>query len=65
MGVVVPLDESKRRQGASIAPLVRLTREPMALCPFCQSDADWPADIVVVHLKRATAPVRKVAKKKR
>ncbi len=30
-----------------------LTNEPLALCPFCQSDADWPADIVVVYLKRA------------
>jgi len=29
LGVVVPLDESKRRAGASIEPLVRLTREPM------------------------------------
>ena len=29
MGVVVPLDESKKRQGASIEPLVRLTREPL------------------------------------
>lgn len=28
-----------------------LTREPVALCPFCQSDADWPLDIVVVHLR--------------
>ncbi len=27
-----------------------LTRAPMALCPFCQTDADWPADIVVVLL---------------
>ena len=33
-----------------------LTREPMALCPFCQSDADWPMDIVVVYLRRAVAP---------
>ena len=24
-----------------------LTREPMAICPFCQSDADWPSDITV------------------
>ncbi|EJW11374.1 hypothetical protein A33M_3208 [Rhodovulum sp. PH10] len=32
-----------------------LTREPMALCPFCQSDADWPADIVVVYLDGASA----------
>jgi len=23
----------------------------VALCPFCQSDADWPADIVVVYLE--------------
>jgi hypothetical protein len=30
-----------------------LTSQPLALCPFCQSDADWPADIVVVHLERA------------
>ena len=29
MGVVVPLDESKKRQGASIEPLVRLTRDAM------------------------------------
>jgi len=29
LGVVVPLDENKRRAGASIEPLVRLTREPM------------------------------------
>jgi hypothetical protein len=32
-----------------------LTRQPLALCPFCQSDADWPVDIVVVHLKHASA----------
>ena len=34
-----------------------LTSEPLALCPFCQSDADWPADIVVVYLKDASAMV--------
>jgi hypothetical protein len=27
-----------------------LTRTPLALCPFCSSDADWPSDIVVVYL---------------
>jgi hypothetical protein len=32
-----------------------LTSQPMAICPFCQSDADWPDDIVVVILKSATA----------
>jgi hypothetical protein len=28
-----------------------LTREPVSLCPFCNSDADWPSDIIVVFLK--------------
>jgi hypothetical protein len=32
-----------------------LTGQPLALCPFCQSDADWPADIVVIYLRRASA----------
>ena len=32
-----------------------LTAQPMGICPFCQSDADWPDDIVVVILKAATA----------
>lgn len=27
-----------------------LTREPMSICPFCSSDADWPSDIVVVEV---------------
>ena len=27
-----------------------LTKIPMALCPFCSSDQDWPDDIVVVYL---------------
>ncbi|MBP1851373.1 hypothetical protein [Rhizobium halophytocola] len=27
-----------------------LTEIPMALCPFCSSDADWPDNIVVVYL---------------
>jgi len=31
-----------------------LTRQPLALCPFCQSDADWPVDIVVVYMKNAS-----------
>ena len=33
-----------------------LTGQPLALCPFCQSDADWPADIVVIYL-RSAAPM--------
>lgn len=28
-----------------------LTREPLALCPFCASDAEWPSDILVVYLR--------------
>jgi hypothetical protein len=28
-----------------------LTRVPMSVCPFCSSDADWPYDIVAVHLR--------------
>ncbi|WP_166243470.1 hypothetical protein [Paenibacillus turpanensis] len=27
-----------------------LTKVPMATCPFCSSDADWPADIVVITM---------------
>lgn len=33
-----------------------LTGQPLALCPFCQSDTDWPVDIVVVYLAH-TAPM--------
>jgi hypothetical protein len=29
-----------------------LTSQPMAVCPFCDSDAGWPSNIVVVYLKR-------------
>ena len=28
-----------------------LTLQPMAICPFCDSDASWPSNIVVVYLK--------------
>lgn len=34
-----------------------LTREPVAVCPFCSSDAEWPADIVVVYLKKTLVPI--------
>lgn len=27
-----------------------LTEIPMALCPFCSSDADWPDNIMVIYL---------------
>jgi len=28
-----------------------LTQKPMAICPFCSTDADWPADILVIYLE--------------
>jgi hypothetical protein len=28
-----------------------LSREPLSICPFCESDADWPVDIVVIYLR--------------
>ncbi|TRC93711.1 hypothetical protein FJV76_03195 [Mesorhizobium sp. WSM4303] len=30
-----------------------LTEIPMALCPFCSSDVDWPDNIVVIYLDQA------------
>jgi hypothetical protein len=33
-----------------------LTREPVAVCPFCSSDAQWPVDIVVIYLRDTLAP---------
>lgn len=34
-----------------------LTRNPVAVCPFCSSDAQWPVDIVVVYLRDTLEPV--------
>lgn len=34
-----------------------LSKEPMAICPFCSSDADWPADIVAVYVDKGTKSV--------
>lgn len=28
-----------------------LTKMPVSLCPFCNTDADWPMDILVVYMK--------------
>ncbi len=33
-----------------------LAREPLSLCPFCSSDAEWPPDIVVAYLRRTAQP---------
>lgn len=29
-----------------------LTKMPMAVCPFCETEAEWPNDIVAVYTKR-------------
>lgn len=29
-----------------------LTKMPMAVCPFCESEAEWPDDILAVYTKR-------------
>ena len=34
-----------------------LTRMPMATCPFCGSETDWPDDIVVVTTPEPITPV--------
>jgi hypothetical protein len=33
-----------------------LTKTPVSLCPFCDTDLDWPADIVVVYDVKGTYP---------
>lgn len=41
-----------------------LTSQPVSLCPFCNSDQDWPSNIVVVQLRKkddfvqANKPIR-------
>ena len=34
------------------ADFLVLTKEPVSLCPFCDSDQDWPDSIIVVKLSR-------------
>jgi hypothetical protein len=33
-------------------PFFVLTKEPTAICPFCDSAAAWPEDIILVLLSR-------------
>lgn len=56
---VVALDGERVRITGFMAPPLKaeanffvLGKAPMAICPFCSSDADWPDDIVVVYLRR-------------
>lgn len=29
-----------------------LTKQPMSVCPFCETEADWPDDIMAVYTQR-------------
>ncbi|SFR03589.1 hypothetical protein [Poseidonocella sedimentorum] len=29
-----------------------LTKMPMSVCPFCETEADWPADILAIYTRR-------------
>lgn len=53
------LDGKKVRMNGFMAPPLKptlsffvLTKVPMAICPFCSTDADWPDDIVLVKLRQ-------------
>jgi hypothetical protein len=57
-GKVLELDGQRVRIEGFMAPPLKaeadffvLGKVPMAICPFCSSDADWPDDIVVVYLQ--------------
>lgn len=34
-----------------------LTKRPMAVCPFCETEAEWPDDILAIYTKRVLRPV--------
>jgi len=34
-----------------------LTRRPMAVCPFCETEAEWPDDILAIYTKRVNEVV--------
>lgn len=35
-----------------------LTRRPMSVCPFCETEAEWPIDIVLAFSERPVEVVR-------
>jgi hypothetical protein len=37
---------------AAEADFFVLTKLPLAVCPFCDSELDWPTDILLVRLRR-------------
>ena len=40
------------------AKFLILTKEPVSLCPFCNSDQDWPDSIILVRLSAEQAFVQ-------
>ena len=34
-----------------------LTRIPMAVCPYCDTEASWPDDLILVYVPAAMSPV--------
>ncbi len=34
-----------------------LTKKPMSVCPFCETDAEWPDDILAIHTKRTVRTI--------
>lgn len=34
-----------------------LTKRPMSVCPFCETEADWPPDILAIYTKRVIEAV--------
>ena len=34
-----------------------LTRIPMAVCPYCDTEASWPDDLILVFIDRPISPV--------
>lgn len=58
------LDGTRVSVTGFMAPLLKaeshffvLTGRPMAVCPFCETDADWIDDILPVETKRIVDPV--------
>src|SRR5262249_19054803 len=44
----------------SNADFMVLTREPVYLCPYCDSDANWPRDTLVVYLREPKVEIGRI-----
>ena len=47
---VLGLQFSEKLKSLSGKRIRILTKEPVSLCPFCNSDQDWPDSIILVRL---------------